>query len=116
MNISFPKKQKKIEKPQDEVKSYRVWVRLYTIFTILHFVVLLGLSYFFRELVRGIDAPVEAVPKTSLPTLEVLDSKLHSAKARMDTKTHSLLGEVVEEKEEVIVPVSEGGGSVKPAR
>lgn len=115
MNIFSSKKQKNIEKPKNEINSRLVWVRLYSVFTILHFVMLVGLSYFFRELVRGIDAPVEALPQTNVAALEVLDSKLSAIETRMDAKTHSLLEEVPEEEiKEVVAP--EEPKEIKPAR
>lgn len=104
MNISFSKKQKNIEKPKNEINSRRVWVRIYSVFTILHLVMLVGLSYFFRELVRGIDAPVEALPQTNIAALEVLGSKLSTIETRMQTKTHSLLSEVEEVLVETEIP------------
>jgi hypothetical protein len=108
MNISLSKKQKNIEKPKNEINSRRVWVRIYSVFTIFHLVMLVGLSYFFRELVRGIDAPVEALPQSNIAALEVLESKLSAIETRMDAKTHSLLEEVPEEEvTQVVVPVPE---------
>lgn len=105
MKLSLFKKTHKIKKPKDEVSIRRVWVRIYTIFTVLHLVALLVLSYFSRELVRGIDAPVEALPQSKLGALEVLDSKLSVIEARIDTKTHSLLEAVKEEElKQVVVP------------
>jgi hypothetical protein len=116
MNISLSKKQKKIEKPKNEINSRLVWVRLFSVFTILHFVMLVGLSYFFRELVRAIDAPVEAVPQTNIATLEVLKSKLSVIETRMDTKTHSLLEEAREEDIKEVVAPEEVLQEVKPVR
>lgn len=103
MNTSFLKK---IKKPSTEIHSRSVWIRIYAVFTILHFIVLISLSYFFRELVRGIDAPVEGNPQTNIATLEVLESKLSAVEARMSKKTHSLLAEVKNEdpKEVLLEP------------
>jgi hypothetical protein len=114
MNIFRSKKQKKINKPKDEVRTRLVWVRIYTIFLILHFTVLGVLSYFFRELVREIDVPVEALPQTQLPTLNTLQSKVNSLETRMNSKTHSLLTEIKEEEKVEVVP--EVPESMEPAR
>jgi hypothetical protein len=97
MKLTFSKKQKKIVKPKDEIVIHRVWVRIFSIFTVLHFVVLIGLSIFFRELIKKIDTAIEATPQTNLPALEVIDSKISTIETKMNTKTHSLLAEVKEE-------------------
>lgn len=115
MNISFSKKQKKIVKPKDEIITHRVWIWIYSIFTILHFVVLIGLSIFFRELIKKIDTAVEATPQTNLPALEVIDSKISTIETKMNTKTHSLLAEI-EEEDKNLEASQEPLKEVKPLR
>ncbi len=78
-----------IQKKSDEIDTHKTWVRIYSIFTILHIVAVGFFSYLFISIIESIEKPVSPSLVTNETVISQIESKISTIESILSQKTTS---------------------------